>query len=501
MFKFFENNKNKIEGFVGCFDRIRLKGHLQGYAYPAAMQHHLYKEDIRIFDYPQYAKQLADKYKEHVKEIAAKNNIEIQHVNSYKISKEKIVQEILKKKGHEKGLVHIISAVESTRVYKPSFNKKTKKSELVSRMGKCLHYYFYFIEPVLGLCYFRVATWMPFGVQFYCNGHHYLYKQLDRKGVPYTALDNALVKIDNFKAAQREADKLTPELVMKRLCRYQNKFCPMAKWLDSEIYWIIDQAEYSTDFVFKDVSSLKSSYDNIIKKALGTVKPENVYSFLGKKLTGNYQGELGNDFKTRTCGTRIKHYARDASIKMYDKFGKVLRIETTVNNLNFFRTRRTVDKRDGTHEENIAPMRKSIFSLTQLRSLLFDCNKRYIDFIASIDDPTTGQKNLEKVTNNIVQNGRRYRGLNFFEKEDQKLLSVINDPKYYITGLSNKSIREKYKSKSTGQISRLLKNLRVHGVIKKIPNQYKYFVTRLGKAIINAGIEITAIMIPNRLAV
>ena len=146
-------------------------------------------------------------------------------------------------------------------------------------------------------------------------------------------------------------------------------------------------------------------------------------------------------------------------------------------------------------------MRKSIFSLTQLRSLLFDCNKRYIDFIASIDDPTTGQKNLEKVTNNIVQNGRRYRGLNFFEKEDQKLLSVINDPKYYITGLSNKSIREKYKSKSTGQISRLLKNLRVHGVIKKIPNQYKYFVTKLGKAIINAGIEITEIMMPNRLAV
>ena len=362
MFQFVENNKDKIKGFIACYDRIRLKGHLQRFSYAEGMMHHLYQSDTKVFDYPNYAKKIAKRYKNHVEKLASKSGVAIEYVNSYQASKEKIVEDVLNKRGRHSGLVHIISAVESAHVYQPSYDKDQGKAYLKSRWGKCLHYYFYIMDEQLGLCYFRVSTWCPFGIQFYCNGHSYLYQQLDKKGVPYKAIDNALIDTENFKRVQRLSDKFTPELIMKRLKRYQEKFCPMIKWFNEPAYWTIDQAEYATDIVFKSQEALNPIYDNLTKQALHLVKPENVYSFLGKKLTANYQGELGNDFKARIYGSRIKHYCRDASVKMYDKYGCVLRVETTVNNISFFTIKRPVEKRDGTQEEKIAPMKKTLYS-------------------------------------------------------------------------------------------------------------------------------------------
>ena len=86
------------------------------------------------------------------------------------------------------------------------------------------------------------------------------------------------------------------------------------------------------------------------------MKAENIATFLGRKLHGNFQDELGNDFNTRIQGTRIKHHMGPASIKMYDKHGLVLRIETTANNVSFFKHHRRVEHRDRTSSKKIAPV-------------------------------------------------------------------------------------------------------------------------------------------------
>ena len=61
--------------------------------------------------------------------------------------------------------------------------------------------------------------------------------------------------------------------------------------------------------------------------------------FHGPFLTGS--GPL--DLRCGCCmhllgdGTRIKHTMGPLSLKLYDKFGRMLRIETTVNDLTFFK--------------------------------------------------------------------------------------------------------------------------------------------------------------------
>jgi hypothetical protein len=63
----------------------------------------------------------------------------------------------------------------------------------------------------------------------------------------------------------------------------------------------------------------------------------------------------------------VKHRFGKASIKMYDKFAVALRIETTTNDVSFFKHHRKVEHRDGPPTRALAPVKKSIYSLIDLR--------------------------------------------------------------------------------------------------------------------------------------
>jgi hypothetical protein len=128
--------------------------------------------------------------------------------------------------------------------------------------------------------------------------------------------------------------------------------------------------EFATDIVFRRQQDLQAIDGNLTRTAIHTVKPDNIATFLRRKLAANYQGEMGNRYNIRIEGTRIKQTMGPAAIKMYDKFGHILRIETTVHNISFFQHYRTVEQRDGSTITKWTPMKKGIYSA--LRSDLPD---------------------------------------------------------------------------------------------------------------------------------
>ncbi len=183
------------------------------------------------------------------------------------------------------------------------------------------------------------------------------------------------------------------------------------------------------------------------------------------------------------------------SIKMYDKLGLVLRIETTVNKVSFFKHYRKVEHRNGTQSKKFAQMKKGIYSLSPLRELLSAANQRYLQFISAIDDMTAGVKKLNKLSNRIVKNDRPYKGFDFFSDDDQKLFEIIFKGEFNISGFQNKNIRQFLDNKNSGQISRLLKRLHVHGLIKKIGHTYKYYLSRFGQQVISMGLKLKELVI------
>ena len=337
-------------------------------------------------------------------------------------------------------------------------------------------------------------------MQIYFNGHDWLGSELRKRNIDYHLIDNVFTSIDNFPKAQKIADQLKVDMIHKALDRFADPYCPVIGKFNLRYHWSIMQAEYATDIVFKRQQDLQAIYDQLTRTAIHVVKPENVATFLGKKLHSNYQDEMGNNFNTRIEGTRIKHTMGQVAIKMYDKLGLVLRIETTSNNVSFFKHYRQVEHRDGTRSLKLAAMKKSIYSLSPLTKLLCAANGRYLEFISDIDDPSLGIKILNKISKTIIENNRPYKGFNMFDDDDQKLFETIVSGEFNISGFQNKNLRQKLSNKSGAQVSRILKRLRTHGLIKKIGHTYKYYLTKLGRKVILSGLKLKELFLIPELA-
>ena len=200
-----------LHGVLSCYDRIIVTGTLPGACYAGGMTSFLYSRGIRIFDYLKFAEPLRDRIRERAQEVCAANGVSIEHVNKSHIRKEDLVARVLAVRGDAPGLVHVLSAMESCPSYKPWLVKRNGHVFRRGDTGKCLHHYFYFIDEEFGLCYLRVPTWAPFGLQFYCNGHSALACSLRREGIEFVQEDNAFVRINGLARAQALADAFNPE--------------------------------------------------------------------------------------------------------------------------------------------------------------------------------------------------------------------------------------------------------------------------------------------------
>ena len=497
-----ERYNNQIAGTLSCYDRIIIQGTLPKWCYAGGMTNYFYEHQIKIFDYPKWAQPLRDAIRENAEHLAAENGIEIEFVRSKKsFRKEDRVKQILDKRGGQPGLVCILSAMEPCGAYQPWYDKKNKRAYLKPDDGKCLHYYFYFIDEDLGLCSARLPTWCPFRLQFYCNGHSYLARQMDKRQIECRVLDNAFGWIADFATAQRLAEEFRADRLHRKLDEFAARFCPVLKQFDLAYHWSLDHVEFATDIVFGKQSDLQAIYERLTRAAIHTVKPDNIATFLGRKLNGNYQNEMGNRFNTRSEGTRIKHTMGPVSIKMYGKFRLILRIETTVINVSFFKHYREVEHKDGTRSMAWAEMKRTIYSLAPLRELLLAANRRYLEFISAIEDDKAGTGKLNKISTPVEENERSYRGFNFFDPEDEDLFESLGRGEFNISGFQNKDLRQRLKDKNTGQISRLMKRLRTHGLIKKVGRTYKHYLTALGKQVVALGLKLKHLYIIPQLSI
>jgi hypothetical protein len=492
-----ERYDDRIAGVLSCYDRVVVTGTLPTVCYADGMTRFLYARETRIFDYPDFASKLRDRVRNAAAALAAEAGIAIEHVSKSHVRKEAIVAKVLEQRGEHPGLVHVISAMEACDAYKPWHDKQTHRTYLRPDSGKCLHYYFYFVDAELGLIYLRVPTWAPFRLQFYCNGHSWLARQLTAEGIGFTVADNAFVRIDDWQRAQDLADAFSPDRLHRVLDRYAAQCCPVMREFGQTYHWSLMQVEYATDLVFRSAATLGPLYEQLTRQSVLSVKAEQIASFLGRRITPQLAQELGSQFSTRIEGTCIKHRFGDASIKMYDKFGQILRIETTTNDVSFFKHHRKVEHRQGPPTRALAPVKKSIYSLIDLREILFGCNRRYLEHLSALDDFSAGVRALDRLTKPRKVEDKTVKGINFFDPVDNALLHALQDPRVNIAGIRRADLLALLDTLSPDQLSRQLRRLRVFGVIKRVAGTYRYYLTRIGRSATAALCRVTqSVLIP-----
>jgi hypothetical protein len=480
-----------LHGVLSCYDRIIITGTLPGACYAGGMTSFLFSRGIRIFDYARFAEPLRDRIRQRAQEVCEANGARIEHVNKSHIRKEDLVARVLAQRGDAPGLVHVISAMESCQSYQPWLNKANGHVFLRPDTGKCLHYYFYFIDEVLGLCYLRVPTWAPFALQFYCNGHSALACALQRERIEFVQEDNAFVRIADLQRAQALADAFSPDVLHQRIKRYAHWLCPVADvFTQDDWHWSIRQAEYSTDLMFRSRDILVPLYDALSRQAVLAADAPRVAGFLGKKITPQLAQEIGSRLSTRIEGRCIKHYMGAAGVKVYDKFSRVLRVETTVNDVSFFKHHRKVEHKDSAATRELAPLKKTIYSLIDLREVLLGCNHRYLAFLSSLDDPSAGERDLQRLSQPRLGTDPPVKGLNFFATADQSLLRTLQHGEFNIHGWRRADLVARLHLPPS-VMSRQLRRLRLLGLIKKVTHTYRYYLTRLGRAAIAAACSLT----------
>jgi len=306
------------------------------------------------------------------------------------------------------------------------------------------------MDPVVGLCYLRVPTWCPFRLQFYCNGHGWLAHKLKAKRIEHSL-----------------ADSFKPEQLHRLLDRYARQW--VEQTFGQRYHWSIMQAEYSTDLVFRSPAALAPLYEQLSRESVLALKAEQVATFLGKKITPQLAQELGSRFATGIQGTCIKHRLGQAQVKMYDKVGLVPRIETTVNNVSFFKHHRKVEHHDGPSTRELAPVKKSIYSLIDLREILLGYNRRYLEFLSAIEDHTAGIRALDRLTEEQREADHPIKGLNFFKRTEQQLLRALQRPEFNIHGVRRADLIRLLPHLSPATLSRQLPRLLNHGIASR-PN-------------------------------
>ena len=142
----------------------------------------------------------------------------------------------------------------------------------------------------------RVPTWLPCRLQVYFNGHSWLANLLRQRNIGFRLIDNAFVEIADWQRAQHIADGLQIKRLHRRLDEMAHRFCPIHRDFGVAYHWSVDQCEYATDVVFRKQADLAAIYGNLTRTAIHTVKPDNIATFLGRKLNVHYDGEVGNRF-------------------------------------------------------------------------------------------------------------------------------------------------------------------------------------------------------------
>lgn len=497
MRRFIGRHSEKIAGVLACFDRVIFKGYLP-LSYPGGFEGFLSYHRILFKDYAQFVTKQAARIKEHALQLAKMENRPYEYFN-HDVRKEEAARAIAKRDGITEGLVCIFSAVEACNSFVLRYGEGRPRFATAQR--KCLCLYFYFIDRVFGLMHIRIQTWFPFTVQVYINGHEWLARKMDRHGINYRKVENAFVEISDFRRAQKFANKMVKQNWPRILEVMARKVNPLIGDLLNGMkhYWVTEQAEYSTDIIFKDGADLNHLYKKLLNHAITCFGAEDVLTFLERKLTGNFLGEVHGQYKGRNAGARVRHRMKRNWVKMYNKHGRVLRIETVINDPREFRVRRW-GTRKGERVLEWFPMCKGVKNLYRYAQVSYSANKRYADALAVVDDPKPAFESLQKVARPVENHGRSVRGFNVIAEEDLLLFSILLLGEHLLHGFRNKDIRNRFykqnpadpqeKKRQSASISRLLKRLHLHRMIAKIPKSRRWRVTQFGHIVMSTAIKV-----------
>jgi hypothetical protein len=485
---------------LSCFDRVIFKGHLSLSRASEVERFIDYILKVRRVDFfKRFAPAFAQRLVDHAQKYAAQAGRPYEWRGG-KFDKDKGARDILRKQPVAHGLICVFCTKERCPTFR--LGHGDKRPQVVPDAIPQRVLYFYFLDPDLGLIHVRLQTWLPYTLQIAVNGHDFLARQMAKQQLGFVQQDNAFTRLDEPAQAQKLADQFAKQQWPKRLQQYAWQVNPLLHDVLKGLsyYWVTDQAEYATDVLFTSKKSLAGLFAQLLAYAVVNFSAKDILGFLGRKLHARFDGEVLTDYKTeREPGGRVKHHMKKNWLKMYDKFGLILRIETVINQPGEFTIYRQRQHHDGTRSWGYYPMPKGVGNLHHYQHHALACNQRYLQALAVVDDPTPAYQELAKLTEPTTVEQRSYAGFNPARLDDLRLFAAVLNGDHIAQGFRNKDIRKAlYKFKQDRQaigrqsaaVGRLLKRLHLRHYVAKVPHTRRWKVTNRGRRVLGDAVAV-----------
>ena len=497
--QFLAKFSNFITASLSSFDRVIFKGHLRPLSYAAGLEAFVdHTLGIRRKDFMGWAKGQSQRIIDHARQLAEETHRPFLYLNQ-PVRKDQVVQHLLRQHPVDDGLVCVLRCLE----HSPSFRLTVGdgRPRFAPARPKCLAFYFYYLDPDLGLIHVRLPTLFPFAIQVAVNGHNYLARQMRRAGLQFVQEGNVFTQLDDAARAQGLADHFERENWPRRLRQLARRVMPLMGDVLScyAYYWVVDQAEYATDLIFTNRAALASLYPHLLDYAVLHFAAKDILTFLGRRLHPRFDGEILTECrKDRAPGARIKHRVGKNWLKMYDKLALVLRIETVINDPHLFKVRRKRE-RQGQLKMVWCPMNKGVVNLYRYRQVAFAANARYLDALSVVEPSGPVQAPLHRLAEPRRLRGRSFAGFNPARQKDLALFQAVLDGDHVARGLRNVDLRPRLfgpdpsdpteRRRRSNAVSRLLKRLHVHRILAKVSRSRRWRLTSNGRNLLTAAVE------------
>lgn len=481
------------------FDRLRFAGASRLLNNPRGVDSYLYRHRIRYVDFPDHAQELTRQLCDRTEADARAAGVPLRHLNSPLLDKEAAARALAGGRTGPAGRLALLTCVESCSTYRLRKDARGWVKP-VKEPAKCLHYYHYFDHPDFGPCYARVQSWFPFTVHVGLNGRHWLCRQLERRGVPFERRDNLLVAVadpalaQDLLDAQRRAD--WPALLADLVRPVQ----PLWDYLhgpgEAPYYWMTAQSEWATDCVCHSPDELAAWYRRWLRHGIEALGCHDVLRYLGKKAPAACRGEVKADLRGRPEGVRLKYWYGGNSLKVYDKAGCALRIETTINRPDGFTVFRTKEGAAAGEAPAWRPLRKGVADFDRYAAVSQAANSRLAEGLAAVAEPTTLGELLKPLGRPVSAGGRRRaRALNPLAGPDGELLRAVGRGDFLVRGFRNRDVRAALyaaaadpaeRRRQSAAVTRRLALLRAHGLLVRVTGSHRYHLSAAGRRVVAA---------------
>ena len=464
-----------------CFDRIVIYGYLSGLSRPERVVNFFrLVVGVPVVSKEVLSQRTAD-YQNWVEAFAGNHRIPIEWAEKGVRKEDHVLpwqRRIVRTDTY--GVYCILKSLEqgpTFRVTVPKYPTKDPNYRILARQrSRFTHYYFYIRDETLGPMVMRVASFLPFQTTYYLNGHSFIEQELNRAQIGFRKNDNAFLAVDDIAALQAAADRLTPDVIRKRLDYWTlilgPKFSAKERTrLNLSRFYAIAQIEYCRNFIFKRHFPIHKLFERSCELGLWRLTADKIAEIFGTRLNRRMHGKLATVIDRIEHGHHVfRAYFKNAFLKQYEKFATFLRNELVSNNLADFQ------------------LRKGLDHLQAVRERFQDITGRFAGFQAQWLNVHVDFPLLQRIALPITVGAVRYPGIRIQDPRVIRLLEILLHGGTHVGGWTTNQIHQAVlttfhlsdKRYGVNQLRYDLRKLKAHGLLQRDGSRYAYRLTPKG---------------------